>query len=616
MNPASSWNPDPAAREVELAAAREIYQFDYQYEGLGFMKGKLDVLDQYSKAAYHTLLSKQVLFLANHAVAKATPVGTTSRVDDIGTLLRGIIHELEQVTKFLEGPDKCESLLRAVTAYLLEQHADKDTRATSLDDYTHMFQLLKAPPGAQYWDEDWYFAYCMVTCVVPNHLICLDKLPPDFLATKFPVTNEMYVQATGDAGGLAAAIAQRRVFLADFSRYATLSGTKKFGAQLVTSAPMALFAWCDTDQHGGFGLRPVAIQCAQSSPDTPIFTPADQWRWKMARLCVLGAIGLYSGTSVHFGTHLLMSRIVLSTYRQVTREHPIYRLLHPNFQFTLAVNHYTEEYSRPEFYPKEFKSYLVGLMSPPREESMAMARAYVDNFRLNRSAPPETFGDRGLDDPRVLPMYPFRDDTMRLWKPIRTFVEAYVDVYYSSDADVAADVEIQAWVSALQDQGDQGGRLQGVGVQAAPDQPGVVHTKQALADLAAQIMYQASAYHAALNYSNYEFLSMPLVMSYSAFEGPPTLDTPNTEAAFMQRCPPMGYAWMQFHFADIQHMLWENWLGQYRKDYFLDPTVQAAAKAFADELHVVELAVIRDNQQRPVPYNHQLPSRVTASIQN
>lgn len=598
--------------EIELLRAREAYQFNYAYEGLGFLKGRLNKSDTYSPKAFATLLGKQLWFLLNHSVARATPTGSDSHLRDAASLVEQVRGDLEQITALLAGKDTCESLLEAVLAHLLKHHADDDARPTSVNDYLHMFQLLDAPPSAKYWDEDWYFAYSMVTCIVPNHLVCIDALPENF-----PVTDAMYREATGDPGGLTAALAQRRVFLSDFSRYAGVSSTKKFGGALVTSAPMALFTWYEGEGDARFALRPVAIQCGQSpGPDTPIFTPKDRWHWKMARQCVRGALGLYSGTSVHFGTHLLMSRVVITTYRHLTTSHPVYQLLNPNFEFTLAVNYFTEKYSEPEFYPKFFESYLVGLMSPTREDSMALARDYVDNFRFDRSAPPQMFGERGLADSSVLPMYPFRDDTTRLWAAIRTFVGAYVDVYYAQDADVEHDRALQDWVSWLQNEGDEGGRLHGIGVQTAPDQPGVVHTKLALADLAAQIMYQASAYHAALNYSNFEFLSMPLVMSYSTFAGPPTPDTPNTEEAFMQRWPPMGYAWMQFHFTYIQFMLWENTLGVYKEGTFTNPEVVAAAQAFRRELEAAEAIIVAENQGRPVPYVYQVPSQVTASIHN
>lgn len=606
-------DPNPKAREEQLAEARQTYQFDYEYFGLGFLAGELPKADKYSDRASMTLAAKTAEFWANHAAAALVEAGedvaakVEKGIGELRTRAEAAISELRHRPTHHEEPEKLAHESKTAEA------ASKSAGGPSVEAYRNMFHLIKIPPSASHWDEDWYFAYQTVTSIVPDRLRRLDTVPENF-----PVTDEMYQRATGDQAGLAAALREKRVFLLDFTGYAGVPGSPGFGAEKVTLAPMAMFAWVDTTEHGGFGLRPVAIQCGPQPGDaTPVFLPTDGWLWKMARMIVQAAIGTYSGTCAHLGVHMVMERCVISTYRTLAQTHPIYALLRLHYQFTLAVNVYTKVFSEaPTHNPvrileegKFFQSFLVELLSPPRDINLDIMRKYVDGFRLDTATPPSLFAENGLDDPNVLPMYPFRDDTTRVFAAIQEFVAAYVALYYREDASVIADHEVQAWVRELQ--AEQGGRLQGVGVG------GKVETVQALTDLVAQIIYLASAYHAALNYSGYENLSFPLCISYAGFNQPPTRSTPNTEEELKSRLPPMDFAWMQFHFAWVQYMLWENWLGSYPEGYFDDPRATELGDKLYARLKGVALAIKEDNKRRPLPYLWQIPfEAVTASLHN
>lgn len=606
-------DPNPTAREQQLAEARKTYQFDYAYYGLGFLAGKLPEADHYSQSAMKTLATKTVEFWANHAVAAVDQVGH----DVVNKVDKGIADLRARAEAVLDHnrkrPKSFTELRNVLHEFKTARDAEQASGGPSIAAYRNMFHLLPTPAGADHWDEDWYFAYQTVTSIVPFLLRNISSVPENF-----PVTDEMYRRATGDAAGLAAALESKRVFLLDFACYSGIPGSPGFGAEKVSLAPMAMFAWVDTTEHNGFGLRPVAIQCGQKPGESaPIFQPSDRWLWKMARMIVQSAIGMYSGTHAHVGVHMVMERCVISTLRTLAQNHPIYALLKLHYQFTLAVNVYTKVFSEaPTHNPlrileegKFFQSFLVDLLSPPRDVNLGMMRDYIDGFRLDKSTPPTLFAENGLDDTKSLPMYPFRDDTTRVFAAIHEFVTSYVALYYHDDARVMSDREIQAWVSELQ--AEQGGRLQGIGVN------GKVETVAALTDLVAQIIYQASAFHSALNYSGYDSLGFPLCMSYTGFHQPPTLDTPNTEEEFVSRLPPMDFAWMQLHFAWVQHMLWENWLGEYPPGYFEDLRATELGDKFHARLLVVAEAIKADNLRRPMPYLWQIPfSAIAASLHN
>ena len=62
---------------------------------------------------------------------------------------------------------------------------------------------------------------------------------------------------------------------------------------------------------------------------------------------------------------------------------------------------------------------------------------------------PKTFKARGVDDPELLPNYPYRDDALLYWDAIHRWVSSYLSLYYHSDADVQADPELAAWFDEL-----------------------------------------------------------------------------------------------------------------------------------------------------------------------
>ena len=99
---------------------------------------------------------------------------------------------------------------------------------------------------------------------------------------------------------------------------------------------------------------------------------------------------------------------------------------------------------------------------------------------------------RGVDDTSRLPDYPYRDDALLIWGAISQWVEDYVNHYYSSDAALQGDTELQNWVAELV--AHDGGRLNNVG------EANRINTRSQLVELVTLICFTASAQHAAVNY--------------------------------------------------------------------------------------------------------------------
>ncbi|MFN6069425.1 MAG: lipoxygenase family protein, partial [Pseudanabaena sp.] len=132
-------------------------------------------------------------------------------------------------------------------------------------------------------------------------------------------------------------------------------------------------------------------------------------------------------------THLVIEPFVIATNRQLASNHPLYILLKPHFQGTLAINDAAQS----------------GLISPGGTVdkllagTIGSARALsvhgVKTFNFNESLLPIALKKRGVDDPSLLPDYPYRDDALLIWEAISTWVKNYLSIYYANDNDIFKD---------------------------------------------------------------------------------------------------------------------------------------------------------------------------------
>jgi arachidonate 15-lipoxygenase len=208
-----------------------------------------------------------------------------------------------------------------------------------------------------------------------------------------------------------------------------------------------------------------------------------------------------------------------------------------------------------------------------------------------------------VGDPSVLPQYPFRDDSLPLWEATRRLVDAYVRLYYRSDADVLADTELAAWIREIG--ASDGGRLPKLVAAIS------LRTVEDVIELVTRVVFRATTYHAAINDSSYDFVSYAPNMPSSVFAPLPPRGTPSADA-LPAMLPPIGIAWEVLSSTYQVYALHVNKLGQYPS--FADDRVAPLIARFQQDLELIEAATADRDAARPVPYRFLLPSRITASI--
>ena len=130
------------------------------------------------------------------------------------------------------------------------------------------------------------------------------------------------------------------------------------------------------------------------------------------------------------------------------------------------------------------------------------------------------------------------------------------------------------------------------------------------------VVFTASAQHAAVNFSQWPFMSVAGNMPGAVWGPPPTADTSDSQAAWLERLPPWDAVMLQ---GDVAWQLTQvriNTLGWYDRRDFADPAVQPILAAFRDDLERAEatIAAREASGSRLLPYPFLAPSQLPASI--
>ena len=526
-----------------------------------------------------------------------------SNVIAMGLEKRGAPITLPELKVFLEG--LIEPFAKTLTLETLQglgQTLGKiesvSGPASSLEDYNQLFQFIPLPAVSQNFQEDAEFAAMRVAGPNP---VMIERMKA--LDVRLPITDEQYQSVVGTEDSLEKAVAAGRLYLADYSVFdGALDGSFP-AAQKYNYAPLALFAVPLDAQSRGQSLVPVAIQCApRPGPDNPIFLPRDGNNWLIAKTIVQIADANFQVVVSHLaGTHLFVAPFIIATYNQLSPTHPLFVLLTPHFEGTLFIN-------AAALRNLIVSRGLIDIMFPSsidqnRVFAVKATQSYQRN--VNTSTLPQTLARRGVDDASRLPDYPYRDDALLIWGAIARWVEDYVSHYYSSDAVIQGDTELQNWVAELV--AHDGGRLDNVGAANR------IGTRSQLVELVTLICFTASAQHAAVNYPQGPIMTYTPAMPTAGYAPLSLAQEGASEGDFLKFLPPLETAKLQL---DILYFLGSTYykpLGDYGDDYFSDPTIQNHLTKFQQELIKIEAEINERNKTRR-PYEFLLPSKIPQSI--
>ncbi|MEM7413774.1 MAG: lipoxygenase family protein [Myxococcota bacterium] len=405
---------------------------------------------------------------------------------------------------------------------------------------------------------------------------------------------------------VAKAAAEGRLFVADYEliQRALPSGESRDSRWRgrYAAAPIAVLIEAP-GFYGATDMVPIAIQIDQPQPDgdyNPVYYPDDDWGWQTAKLYVEAA-----DASHHLGCghiqrcHLMMEAFCIATPRQLPESHCVYKLLYPHMQFTLTTNVSVYQYfsDRSKLY---FEFYSGNLEELRQITVQGYESSTFRGLQIDRE-----IESRGVTDAPAV--YPYRDDSVRYWKPIHRFISRYVDIHYRDDRAVRDDARLQGWIEELQDPHRA----------ALKDlvEDGRMDSRAKLKDLLTQVLFIAGPGHAAMHFAGYFYYRFSPAAPSTNLMPPPDAAEDGTRARYLRTLPTIRMGRDQW--VNSTQALWRFGRFGHYDGYPLGHEggeVDAAILQFQADLEKVEHEISKELRTRPYRYDFLLPSNVPNSI--
>eukprot|EP01018_Ginkgo_biloba_P024898 Gb_17673 [translate_table: standard] len=360
------------------------------------------------------------------------------------------------------------------------------------------------------WRQDEEFAREMLSGVNPVVIQRLQafpprsKLDPNMYGPQISSITATHLQKNMDGFTVHQALEQNKLFILDhhdtflpyLDRINALS-TKTYATRTI------LFLKMDGT------LKPLAIELSLPPSDgqrsvRKVFTPATEGAegalWQLAKAYVaVNDSGYHQLVSHWLKTHAATEPFVIATNRQLSTLHPVYKLLHPHFRYTMTINALA----------RQTLINAGGILERtvlPGKYSMEMSAVVYKDWRFDEQGLPADLLKRGIavEDAAaphglrlVIEDYPYAVDGLEIWFAIVSWVKQYLSLYYKTDDAVKSDTELQAWWSEIRNVGHGDKKNESWWYQ--------MESVEELVKIAATIIWVASALHAAVNFGQYAY---------------------------------------------------------------------------------------------------------------
>lgn len=373
----------------------------------------------------------------------------------------------------------------------------------NLADYARIFQQFPIPANAGTWQDDGVFANQRLAGLNP---MVLERVTADgavglgwetLRARLSPAIDEAALGAAlGQPSTWEAAIAAGQLYVADYRALASVTGDSNAvgdeqGRRLL--APIGLFV----RRAGEQGLRPLAIQLGQK-PTDPVHTPNPTPAWLMARTFLQTADLNLNQLVNHLSlVHLIQDAFAVGMHRSLDDRHPVARLMKHHFRAMLIINFGGEKVLVGS------KGIVAKILEGGAVGSADLINNAYRTWSFEQLDPTLNLRQRGVDDPALLPYFPYRDDGARIWGLLGEYVRDYLALYYGApgaegtDARVAGDWELQAWAAELSADAKGPGQVKGF--------PAKIEDFNTLARVLHLMIWTAGPQHAAVNFPQVEF---------------------------------------------------------------------------------------------------------------
>uniref|UniRef100_A0A8C2ZDT5 Uncharacterized protein n=2 Tax=Cyclopterus lumpus TaxID=8103 RepID=A0A8C2ZDT5_CYCLU len=440
---------------------------------------------------------------------------------------------------------------------------------------------------SEHWKEDDFYGFQFLNGLNPKVIKRCSELPPNF-----PVTEEMVKPFLEEGSSLQEEVKKGNIFLSDHKKMDGIPPRAYNGKPLHVTAGLCLLYLNPENK-----LMPIAIQLHQQpSEQNPIFLPSDsETDWLLAKMFIKNVVSMDHQAVQHLmKTHFLAEVYTVAALRKFSVIHPLYKLLIPHFKSTLYIN---TGGRKNLFGPDGSSLGYDGLTELMRR---ALSETTYSSLCL-----PEDITARGLES---IPNFYYRDDGLKLWDIINSFVKAVVEYYYPSDSEVRKDNELQEWISEIFTHGFLGNKASG--------SPESFHTVEEVIKFITMVIFTVTAQHAAVNNGQFDYYSWMPNGSLLLRKPPPTTKGQSSMETILETLPNVGET---VNFGALGWILSETYsdmvpMGSYPDERFQEPAPKQMIKEFQAELSNLSEAIATRNLQLEIPYSYLDPAHIENSI--
>uniref|UniRef100_A0A4W6DK69 Arachidonate 12-lipoxygenase n=1 Tax=Lates calcarifer TaxID=8187 RepID=A0A4W6DK69_LATCA len=455
-----------------------------------------------------------------------------------------------------------------------------------LDDFKRIFwkiSVFDSEYCMEHWKEDWFFGYQCLNGSNPRMIQRCKKIPENF-----PVTSDMVQSSMAPRTNLDKELKAGNIYLLDYAIMDGIPTNTIKGKPQYIAAPLCLLY-----QHPDEGLIPIAIQLEQTSGlDTPIFLPRDPpLAWLLAKMWVRHSeFQVFQLLSHLLRTHLVVEVFCVATLRQLPAVHPIYKLLAPHLRYTLEIN------CRGRTQLISADGIFKRVVSTGGDGLLVLAQREYKVLTYRSLQPCIDFADRGVSQ---LPNYFYRQHSLMLWEAIHSFVSGMINLYYQSDHDVQEDLELQAWIRDISQEGFT--ELPNFGELHIPCI--FIHNTD-------------KAFMQSFKVFKFDWCAWVPNTPCTMRQPPPTDKDAVTMEMIMATLPDVSQSCVQmaitWHLGRAQPDAIP--LGQYMEEHFTESRAVELIDRFRTELKEIEDHILSQNEGLELQYLFLLPSRIENSI--
>ncbi|XP_031555445.1 arachidonate 8S-lipoxygenase-like isoform X2 [Actinia tenebrosa] len=356
-------------------------------------------------------------------------------------------------------------------------------------------------------------------------------------------------------------------------------------------SPFALFFL-----NGKKNLMPIAIQLfQQKGDDNPVFLPSDPWyTWSLVKMWYNNAEAQYHRACSLIGyTHLFIEAVAVATHRNLSPSHPVFRLLAPFIRDVIPLNCFElNELLAPG-------SWVDKVTTLGSQGTLNLLSLGWQEWRLDvQGCLPKDLSTRGVDNPEVLPDYPYRDDSLPLYHSIENLVRTIVYNRYLDPDILRNDSELSAWSRELASDGSDGCSIKGI------PGDGLISTPDELVLVLTSIIFVSTVGHSAVNTPQYE--EYGYLPNYPAvLRGSPPRDKSWREESAILACLPSKSVSLDIML--ITKLLSEKHsygLSNLGAQYMYHPDDVKAWERFIDDLRGIAHTIQDNNRKRSTVYDY------------